>query len=95
MNRRITLPNLRAYGRAGVGDHSLFSQKHCCICGKEIASETDWLLLARAADGSFEFAILHPNDATLDERQAGLWVAPIGPDCLRKNSVLKEFVFRH
>lgn len=90
--RRIKLPNTRAYDRAGTGDHSLFSDKHCCVCGKPVSDPQDWLLLSRRDDGTFEFAILHPTDATADERQMALWVAPVGADCLRKNSELKPFV---
>lgn len=90
--RRIKLPNTRAYDRAGTGDHSLFSDKHCCVCGKSVSDPQNWLLLSRAEDGTFEFAILHPTDASAAEREASLWVAPIGSDCLRKNSALKPFV---
>lgn len=92
VERRIKLPNTRAYDRAGTGDHSLFSDKHCCICGKSVTDPQDWLLLSRASDGTFEFAILHPTDATAQERETSLWVAPIGSDCLRKNTALKPFV---
>jgi len=98
MERRIKLPNDKAYDRASArgreSGYSLFSEKHCCVCGKEIKFRawTDWLLLSRADDGSFEFAILHPNDATAKEREAGLWVAPIGPDCLRRHPELAPFV---
>lgn len=92
--RRIVLPNTRAYDKAGKGHYSLFSRDHCCVCGKYITLEnvTADLLLTSAIDGSREFAILHPSDATREERLANLWVAPIGSDCLRKHPELKPFV---
>lgn len=94
--RKVKVPNLRAFDRAAKGDFSLFSERHCCVCGKEIkdTAEADWILLTRAEDGAFESAILHPSDATDGERKAGLWVAPIGADCLRKNLTLKPFALR-
>lgn len=94
---RVILPNSRAYDRAGTGNHSLFSNMHCCICGRGIVSisERKWshfLLLVRAADGRCEYAISHPAEATEIEWSHGAWIAPIGPDCLAKYPDLRRLV---
>jgi hypothetical protein len=89
---KTLLPNTRAYDAAGSGDHSLFSPEHCCVCGKPIGLHSTWLLLTRAADGACEYAISRPDDATVDEIKSGMWLAPIGPDCLRKHPELKHAV---
>jgi hypothetical protein len=89
---RTVLPNGKAYDT--VGQHSLFSPTHCCICGKPVGNAKrtvakDWLLLTRAPDGAREYAIGSCQDATFEEIQAGLWVAPIGPDCLEQHPELE------
>jgi hypothetical protein len=86
---RLKLPNSRAYDRAGTGGHSLFSTEHCCICGAKVDASAEWLLLARADDGKCEYAISHPSECTPEEIQSSLWVAPIGPGCLRRNPELQ------
>jgi hypothetical protein len=94
---KIELPNSLAYEKAGNGDHSLYSPEHCCVCGRKLinlhinigsSSAVAWLLLTRATDGSREYAISGPQIATHEELQSGLWIAPIGPDCLRKHPEL-------
>lgn len=93
---RVVLPNAHAYVKAAAaaGGYTLFSTEHCCVCGARIMNigntekPRKWLLLARASDGSEEYAVAHPNDTTPEERRAGLWVAPIGGNCLRKNPQL-------
>jgi hypothetical protein len=87
---RIVLPNAKAYD--SVGKHSLFSAEHCCICGRPMGLKSEWLLLTRAEDGSREYAIDHPNEATPDERRHSLWVAPIGLECLRQHPELEMAV---
>lgn len=90
---KLRLPNERAYERAGTGKHSLFSQEHCCICGKSVGLKTEWLLATRETDGGFESAIHHPEDANPSERHGhDIWVAPIGSDCLRRHPEFKTFV---
>lgn len=84
--QRITLPNGRAYDVAGKGKQSLFSTEHCCVCGRP-AKGDNWLLLFRAEDGSREFAIGSTVGLTVDERRS-VWIAPIGPECLRKHPEL-------
>lgn len=84
---RIVLPNTRAYDAAGTGDHSLFSREHCCICGRP-AKGDNWLLLARAPDGTREFAISSTVGLS-DEERRSVWIAPIGPDCLRQHPELR------
>src|SRR5579863_6634506 len=88
---RLILPNTKAYDAAGK-NHSLFSNEHCCICGRSITKNSEWFLLTRAEDGSCEYVIHHPNDATPDERRHNLWLAPVGNDCLRKHPELKPFL---
>lgn len=88
---RTTLPNGAAYDRASKGpSFTLFSSEHCCVCGKGISDLPNacWLLLIRATDGKEEYAISSPKDATVDELKGSIWVAPIGPDCLRKHPEL-------
>jgi hypothetical protein len=92
---KIKLPNERAYDRLAKHDFSLFSQKHCCICGKPVNARTDWLLATRELDGGFESAIHHPDDAPLCDspnKMPDLYVTPIGPDCLRRHPELRTFV---
>jgi hypothetical protein len=85
---KTILPNERAYDK--VGDHSLFSAEHCCICGRPTLPDNEWLLLTRAADGACEFAISYPSDASADEIRSGLWVAPIGSECMLKHPELRH-----
>jgi hypothetical protein len=91
---RVKLNNAKAYDRAGTGDHSLFSNEHCCICGKKIEEPEFWLLLTRAVDGTQEFAISNPSEATKEERRDCLWLAPIGSDCLKRNPHLEDLLIR-
>jgi hypothetical protein len=75
--------------------HSIFSPLHCCVCGKALGDAKErrarnWLLLCRAEDGVCEYAIGHVLDASLEEIKAGLWVAPIGSDCLEKYPELEH-----
>lgn len=89
---KIVLKNLKAYDAAGKGDHSLYSCDHCCVCGKQVVATVEWLLCVREITGACEYAIKHPDDATSDERRNGMWVAPIGRDCLKKFPQLKMLV---
>lgn len=57
---------------------------------KKTDKGAEWLLLTRAEDGSIEYAISHPDEATPDERKHNLWVAPTGPECLKKHPEVKE-----
>jgi hypothetical protein len=96
---KLRLPNESAYQRSqsrgaqGSG-YSLFSAQHCCICGEAIRRTAEWLLLTRELDGSVEYAITHPEDAPPAMRVHNLWVAPIGPDCLRKHPELEPLLLR-
>jgi hypothetical protein len=88
---KTVLSNGKAYDRASTGpSFSLFSPEHCCVCGKETRKGSEWLLLTRDVSGSQEYAISHPSDATIEEIRSSLWVAPIGPDCLRKHPELRH-----
>lgn len=89
---RTTLPNEKAYNRLGRAGISLFSADYCCICGQKTDVESEWLLLIREEHGREEYAISHPSDATLEEIRCALWVAPIGPDCLRRHPELRHAV---
>ena len=90
---RVVLDNSKAYDRATKGSSfSLFSVDHCCVCGKPTNKGTEWLLLTRAEDGACEYAISHPDEASKKEIQAGLWLAPIGPQCLKEHPELQHAI---
>jgi hypothetical protein len=93
---KTILPNGKAYDAAtGGAAFSLFSPLHCCVCGKPVGNAResrakDWLLLTRAEDGRCEYVIGSIQDASLEEIKAGLWIAPIGPDCLKQHPELEH-----
>jgi hypothetical protein len=90
---KTILPNDKAYDKRSKEGYSLFSDRHCCICGKEVKNESKWLLLARKFDGTYEYAISEARDADFEDLKAnGLWIAPIGLNCLRKYPELKHAI---
>ena len=65
----------------------------CCICGRGITDERATTFLHDIGGGGGEY--LHPScepDYVADGADMGFY--PVGPDCLRRNPALKEYVTR-
>jgi hypothetical protein len=97
---RVLLDNGRAYDRAGKGEFSLFSTKHCAICGLEAdGAGSAWIIVTRATDGSAEYAIAHPADAFVEDGDGpkprkNAYLKPVGATCLVRHPELAPFVLR-
>jgi len=97
MRTRLTREEswFEANNRRGAGFAPYYSPSHCCVCGKRVKRGREWLLLTREASG-MELAISHPDDAHDDpnEEISNMWVAPVGPDCLKNHPELRHAILQ-
>lgn len=90
--RRLMLCQADSWDRF-AGQHSVYSEEHCCYCGKPIKPNAARLRTCRTSDG--EWWLIPDRPLAEDEREPfGMVVLPIGPGCLRRHPEFRFAIVR-
>lgn len=77
-NERIRFTQAATWGQTSV-----YSQLHCCYCGRPVVPGAPLLMVARTTDGSWWF--VDPREPPREDEMEfdGRYPLPVGPGCLR------------